>query len=434
MRKNYLFDTSSLIYDPCAYKQFPGSDCILPIVILNELDKLKKGSSEASRNARVAIRLLDEISEKGDISTGILLDNDIMLKIDVNYINLDESIYDTFGDPTYGDTQILACAYAHWLLNHDTIMVSNDINLRVKAKARGIDAQAHEGNRTSLNDLYSGVQIVNDEEAGLDLQQQGTIDPRIYGLDLNPNECILFQSENGDGIAMGKLSRQNKIKLVKKQYPWGLSARNIEQSFLIDLIMDKDIDLITVLGQAGTGKTLVALASALELVIDKKEYDKVIIYRPISVVGKDIGFLPGTVQEKLEPHFAAIMDNFEVLFGNKNSNDWKRELEMFQKKGRIEMEAITYIRGRSIPNAIMIVDEAQNLSTAEIKTILTRAGENTKIILTGDVEQIDVDDLDATNNGLTSVIEKFQTSELAGHITLTQCVRSRLAALSAKIL
>lgn len=434
MRKNYVLDTSTLIYDPCTYKQFPGSDVIIPIAVLSELDKLKKGSSEASRNARVAIRLLDEISEKGDISLGILMEDDIMLKVDANHIDLTGESYAGFGDPTYGDTQILACTYAHWINNHDTTLVSNDINLRVKAKSRGMDALAHEGTRSHFSDLYSGVQVIVDEEIGMDLQQEGFIDPRLYGLKLSPNECILFQSDNGDGIAMGRKVAPDKLRIIKKCYPWSVAARNMEQTFLIDLITDKNIDLITAIGQAGTGKTLVALASALELVLNRREYDKLIIYRPIQSVGNDIGYLPGTMEEKLSPWFQAIMDNFEFLFSGKSVTDWKRELEMFQKKGRIEMNAITYIRGRSIPNSIILVDEAQNLTPSDIKTILTRAGENTKIILTGDVEQIDNDNLDATDNGLVYAIQKFKDSDLAGHITLTKGERSRLASLAAKIL
>jgi PhoH-like ATPase len=434
MRKIYVLDTSALIYDPCTYKQFPNSDVIIPIAVLNELDKLKKGASEASRNARVAIRLLDEVSEHGDIIGGLSLEDDITLKIDTNHIDLTNIRYSGFGDPTYGDTQILACAYVHWLDNHETTLVSNDINLRVKAKARGINAQAHEGTRSHLSDLYSGVQVIVDEEAGLDLQQQGTIDPRMYGLKLTSNECVLFESDNGDGIAMGRKIAPDKLRVIKKTYPWSVAARNVEQTFLIDLITDKNIDLITAIGQAGTGKTLVALASALELVLNRREYDKLVIYRPIQSVGNDIGYLPGTMEEKLSPWFQAIMDNFEFLFSGKSVTDWKRELEMFQKKGRIEMNAITYIRGRSIPNSIILVDEAQNLTASEIKTILTRAGEKTKIILTGDVEQIDNDNLDATDNGLVYAIQKFKDSDLAGHITLTKGERSRLASLAAKIL
>jgi len=434
MNKKYILDTSTLVYDPCAYKQFPDSTVIIPIAVLNELDNLKKGSSEAARNARVSIRLLDEICERGDISTGILLDDNVMLKVDANYVDLSDISFRTFGDPTYGDTQILACAYSYWLNDHETVLVSNDINLRVKAKSRGIDAEAHQGTKFSLTDLYSGAQVVVDEEAGLDLQQQGYIDPRCYGMKLNPHECVMFQSENGDGIAMGRKIAPDKLKLVKKFYPWNIAARNKEQTFAIDLIMDRSVDLVTLIGRAGTGKSLIVLATALELVLNKREYDKFIIYRPIQPVGNDIGYLPGTMEEKLAPWFQAVMDNFEMLFATKNGGDWRRELEMYQKKGRIEMEAITYIRGRSIPNAIILIDECQNLSKDEVKTILTRAGENTKIILTGDIEQIDNSVLDATSNGLTHVIEKFKDSDLAGHITFTQGERSKLASQAAEIL
>jgi PhoH-like ATPase len=434
MRKTYVLDTSTLIYDPCSWKQFPHCDVVIPIATLNELDKLKKQSGEAGRNARVCIRLLDEISEMGDISTGIVLENDTLVKVDASF--RDEVQVVPFGDASYGDSHILACAYANWIEHpeHDVVLVSNDINLRVKAKARGIEAMSHQGDKVSLNDMYSGVQTTVDEKAGLDLLQNNTINPGDYGLTLNPHECILFQNEVGDGVALGRLVAADKIKLVRKVYPWNIAARNKEQSFAMDLIMDKNVDLVTLTGRAGTGKSLIVLAAALELVVSKREYDKFIIYRPIQPVGNDIGYLPGTMEEKLAPWFQAIMDNFELLFGNKVGSDWRRDLEMFQKKGRIEMEAITYIRGRSIPNAIILIDECQNLSKEDVKTILTRAGENTKIILTGDIEQIDNSGLDATSNGLTHVIEKFKDSSLAGHITFTQGERSRLASTAADIL
>lgn len=436
MRKTYVFDTSTLIYDPCAWKQFPNSDVVIPIAVLNELDKLKKQSGEAGRNARVCVRLLDELSDKLDITTGVVVDNDTLVKIDATYRDMSEPAYAGFGDPEYGDTQILGCALANWQEHpdHDVTLVSNDINLRVKAKSRGMDAAPHDGQRYSLSDLYAGLQVIEHEEAGLDLLQLGYIDPRGYGFKLNPNECVLFEDSGGNGVAMGRLVAPDKLKLLRKVYPWGISSRNKEQAFAMDLIMDKNVDLVTLIGRAGTGKSLVVLAAALELVISKREYEKFIIYRPIQPVGNDIGYLPGTMEEKLAPWFQAIMDNFELLFGNKVGGDWKRDLEMFQKKGRIEMEAITYIRGRSIPNAIILIDECQNLSKEEVKTILTRAGENTKIILTGDIEQIDNSLLDATSNGLTHVIEKFKDSELAGHITFTQGERSKLASKAAEIL
>lgn len=436
MRKTYVLDTSTLITDPVAYKSFPESDVVIPIAVLNELDKLKKGATGAAKNARVTIRLLDEVCDIGDISLGILLDDDIMLSVDATHRDCSLPPYLGFGDPSYGDTQILACLQDLWLRHpeRDVALVSNDINLRVKAKSRSIEAVSHENAAYSLSDLYAGFQVINHEDAGIALLQDGKIDPRVFGVKLNANECVLFEADNGDGISMGRKIAVDCVKLVRKAFPWNIASRNKEQQFAMDLIMDRNIDLVTLIGRAGTGKSLIVLATALDLVLSKKEYDKFIIYRPIQPVGNDIGYLPGTMEEKLAPWFGAIMDNFELLFTSKHGGDWKRELEMYQKKGRIEMEAITYIRGRSIPNAIILVDECQNLSKEDVKTILTRAGEGTKIILTGDIEQIDNSLLDATSNGLTHVIEKFKDSELAGHITFTQGERSKLASKAAEIL
>jgi PhoH-like ATPase len=432
-RKIYILDTSTLIFDPSAWKHFANSDCILPIVILQELDKLKKQAGEVGKNARVCIKLLDEISDLGDINTGILLDHDILLRIDTIYPDLTNGNY---GEPSYADTHILACAHRTYLENLDkeVYLVSNDINLRVKAKARGLNAISHNGDKPSFNEMYSGIQVVKDEKLGIKLQEENFIDPNLLGLKLYSQECVLFQNEVGDTISMGRKVSSDRIKIVKKYFPWGLSARSPEQHFAIDLIMDKNIDLITLLGCSGTGKSLIAIAAALELVIAKKEYERVIIYRPIQVVGNSLGYLKGTLPEKLEPHFSAIMDNFEFLLSNKAGNEWRRDLEMFQRKGRVALDAIAYIRGRSIPNSIILLDEAQNLSGEEIKTILTRAGEHTKVIITGDIEQIDRNDLDAANNGLTNIIERFKEYDLAGHMTLTRGERSRLATLASHIL
>jgi PhoH-like ATPase len=437
-RKTYVLDTSALIFDPTAYHQFSDSDVIIPGIVLNELDDLKKEPGEAGRNARVCIRLLDELIADRDIGGGISLDNNIVLRMDVTYYDPNNPTFAGFGNPNYGDTQILLCAYSHWLAHtaHDVTLVSNDINLRIKAKARGIAAVAHEEKDFSLNELYSGVQKIEDETTGLELQQQGFLDPNEYGLDLLPNECVLFEDENEDGIAMGRKVAPNKLKLIKKAYPWGLSSRNSEQLFAIDLVMDRDIDLVTVVGKAGSGKSLILLAAALELVIGRKEYEKLIIYRPIQSVGNEIGFLPGLIEEKLAPYYQAIMDNFEILFSSKSGggSDWKKDFEMFQRKGRIELAPMPYIRGRSIHNAIILVDEAQQLTREEVKTILTRAGEGSKIIFNGDIEQIDSPHLDAASNGLVYVIERFKHSDLAGHITFVHGERSRLATLAAEIL
>ena len=435
MKKIYVLDTSVLIDDPVAYKHFKDSNVVIPIIVINELDKKKLSVGDAGKNARVCCRLLDKICDRGDIKKGVLLDDNILLIVDPTYIDLNNDLYKGFGDPQYPDTNILVSTYILNAVNSGGVtLVTNDINLRIKAKARGINAIAHESAKRSISELYSGNQVIIDEDAGLDLQKKGTIDPQLYNVNLHSNECAFFEDSSNNGLALSRLISKNKLKLIKKVYPWNISARNKEQSFAIDLIMDKNIDLVTLIGKAGSGKTLIAMATALELVINRREYNKLVIYRPIQPVGNDIGFLPGTLEEKLEPWFQAVMDNFETLFQTKTGGDWRRELEMYQKKGRIELEAITYIRGRSIPNAIILLDECQNLSKEDVKTVLTRAGEGTKIILTGDIEQIDNSVLDVTSNGLTYVIEKFKNSDLAGHITFTQGERSKLATLASEIL
>jgi len=441
MRTTYILDTSALVTDPYAYKSFPHSDIIIPITVLNELDKVKKQNNDAGKHARVAIRLLDEIGNKGNIGEGVLWEDDVLIKVDIEYNDLKDPEYAGFGDPDYGDTQILACALKNLKLHptKDVVFVSNDINLRVKAKSRGLVAISHESNRYSLSDLYTGSQNIRDEFLGLELQKNGSLDSKENGLNLLPNEFVSFEDNDGNVIALGRQGFDGKLRLIKKQYPWNIAAKNKEQSYAMDLVMDPNVDLVTFIGKAGTGKSLVTLAAALELVLNRNDYEKLVIYRPIQPVGNDIGYLPGSMEEKLGPWFQAILDNLEFLLtpkgkGKKNGAEWRKNLDMFQNKGQIEMEAITYIRGRSIPNAIIMVDEAQNLSKDEIKTILTRAGENTKIILTGDIEQIDNSSLDATSNGLTYVIEKFKDSGLAGHVTFVQGERSRLATKAAEIL
>lgn len=427
MRKTHILDTSVLIHDPCAFETFHESDVVIPIAVLDELDKLKKMSNDAGRNARVAIRLLDEVSNKGDISVGILLDNDIMLKIDVNN-------YPVTGDAMYGDTRIIACAQDANKTLGDVVVVSNDINMRVRAKALGMLAEGYDHDKMSLTDLYSGIQYVRNDEAAAELLNSKAIYASDYDFEVYPNECVAFLDEDGEILAKARQFGKGNLRLIKPSYPWGLSPRNKEQEFAIDLIMDPKVPLVTLIGRAGTGKSLITLASALELTLEKRMYQKFVIYRPIQPVGNDIGYLPGTMEEKLAPWFQAIMDNFEILFTSSSGDKWKVNFDTARKKDKIQMEAITYIRGRSIPNAIILIDECQNLTKEEVKTILTRAGDNTKIILTGDIEQIDNSSLDATSNGLTYVIDRFKDSQLAGHITFTQGERSELASKAAEVL
>lgn len=794
MKKIFVLDTSALIDNPHAYDTFDNAEIIIPIAVLNELDNLKKQMNEAGKNARVATRTLDEkTSGDVDVVKGIKLSNNSVLKIDAKYRDLRGEEYAGLGDPTYGDTQILACVLEY--SKHPettTVLISNDINLRMKAKSRGVAAQTLEIGDATTEDIYSGVLEIECEEAVQSLYENKFFNPKDYEIPLYPNEFVEFYDEAGHYISSGRRVSVNEVREIKKHNAFSISPRNREQELALDILMDRKIDLCTIVGCAGTGKTLVALAACLEQVINKRAYDKLIVYRPIQVVGNDIGYLPGpqpldakvltpngwsnmgniqpndyiigsdgrakkvlkifpkgekevfkvlfsdgssteccddhlwhtttlkesqrkdglgsikslkeiketlkaystkinnhkipmiqpvsfeeketiidpyimgillgdgtlsekysvyftssdaeiqehcnqvlpndmlckiknkvgnsfnysfimkenenrlhrnsntfvkeikkyelfglksrtkfiptdykinsinkrlsllqglmdsdgfvssdgsdvsysttsdkmaqdvqfivqslggiakinnkksnylkgaesvtieskvvsislpknicpfrlsrkvdrfksrkydlsrfitdivsvgiketkcilvesedhlyatddfilthnTMEEKLGPHFTAIMDSFEVLFSAspRKQGEWRKELEMFQKKGQIELEAITFIRGRSISNAIILVDEVQNLRKEDIKTILTRAGQGTKIILTGDIEQIDDRNLDALNNGLSYVIEKFKKSDLAGHITLIDGERSRLATEAAKLL
>lgn len=427
MTSIYILDTSVIITNPSAYKDFHDAEVIIPIVVLDELDKLKKQPNEAGKNARVAVRRLDEISQNtSDLSLGILLENNIHLYIDINQ-------YPIVGDALYGDPHIISCANAirKERKKDNTILVSNDLNMRVRARALGIEAEKYDKN-VAANDLYSGVQYIqNDEMAGV-LLSKGSVKTSDYGLKINPNECVVFQ-DNGVDIAKARKTSKDTLRVIKKATPWDLEPRNTEQELAIDLLLDPRIPLITFVGNAGCGKSLLALACGLEMVLNKRIYERMIIYRPTVDVDEGIGWLPGSLDEKMMPWMQPINDNLEVLMST-GEGKAKATLEMYQKKGKIEIDALSFIRGRSIPNSFVLFDEAQNCSISQIKTVLTRIGEGTKIVMTGDISQIDNKDLDPINNGLSYVIEKFKNNSLAGHLTLTQGQRSPLATAAAELL
>jgi PhoH-like ATPase len=430
MRKIFVLDTSVLVYDPKSYLSFAKNDVIIPITVLDELDKIKKFANESGKNARVAIRNLDNISNLGEIHTGIQIENDTVIKIDV-------SAYDAVSlDPTYGDGKILACAIK--IKEHtgsEVILVSRDINLRIRAKAFGLVAQDYEKDNITSNDLYNGIRTVDNDGAGKKLLSTGIINIYKELNDMYPNEYVNFIGKHSKGISLGKRVG-DQIKLVKSNSPWGLQLKNKEQFCAVDLMMDMNIPLVSLTGKSGGGKTLVAIASALEMVLSKKIYDNFMIFRPTYTIGEGLGFLPGTLEAKIEPLFGAIGDAFSFLFPSKTKkNDgWNSQLFQYIDNGTIQKNPISYLRGRSIHNAFILIDEAQNISKDEIKAILTRCGEGTKIVLTGDPDQIDAPVLDATNNGLSYVVEKFKSSELAGSICFIKGERSALATLASEIL
>lgn len=434
MRKYCILDTSVLVHDPNSLTNFPGNTVIIPIIVLNELDKLKTFANEVGKNARICIKNLDDLCKQGAIHKGIKLQNNSTIKIDAS------QQLEKFGPDSYGDNQILACAYTYLVKNSkktnipETILVSKDINLRVRASALNIKSQDYQKGNNNINELYQGFRTITNGNIGRLLSKK-ELEVKLYKelQDLEPNECVYLESETGEGLALGRRVG-DKLISIKNKKPWGLDLRNKEQAFAVDMLCDPRIPLVSLIGKAGTGKSLCAVAAGLEMVLEQKKYSKFIIYRPIQPVGNDIGYLPGSMEEKLAPWMQAISDSFEFLFESKNGNRWKTILGRYLDEGAIQMEAITYVRGRSIHNAFILIDEAQNLSKEEVKTILTRAGTGSKIVLTGDIEQIDNSHLDAVNNGLTYIVDKFKNIDLAGHITFTKGERSALASKASEIL
>jgi PhoH-like ATPase len=420
MSKIYVLDTSAIVDEPTILYSFKDSIIIIPFVVLEELDKLKTFNNDASRNARLAIRFLDQIFEDSNIAH---IQSNCKIRIEFDYDNL-------FDDMSYGDNQIVACAVRiKKTYKKDVTLITSDINLKVKAKSMDLKAESF-ASTVSIFDMYPYLEMCSDIDllTKIQLHQQAEDDMGLVN-----NSFILFEDEYGKSQCLSRKHADGKIKLIKKHNPWGLSCKNKEQSCLVDLIMDKNVSLVTAMGVAGSGKSLLAIACALELVLEQKKYDKIIIYRPIQETGESIGYLPGSQEEKLAPYFTAVMDSFEFLLAHKNP-DWKRTLDMYVSKGKIELDSMTFIRGRSIPNTLIILDECQNVAEKDVKTFLTRIGEGSKVVILGDIEQIDSDRLNIVNNGLSKVMQKFKGSELYGHVTLTKGERSKLAAEAAKLL
>ena len=442
MKKIYVLDTSVVAYDPYCFEKFPDSDIILHVYVLNELDKIKRTASDAGKNARTFIRILDEICALGKIHEGIQIDNNINIKVDTKSGNAS-----MFGDSEYGDNQILSCAYnlKTTYKPNQIVLVSKDINLRIRAQSFDICSQDYEKETVKsskwANRLYSGIVTITSPELSGKLCKDKIIscDENEILKNILPNECVHFADEYGNGTTLGRRIK-NEIHVVRGSELWSINSKNKEQEFAANLLLDPDVSLVSLIGRAGTGKSILAVAAGLELLINQKTYNKIIIYRPMQAVGNELGYLPGNLAEKLEPWMEAIIDSLDFLTSYKKKTkgkgsfkeDWRDRLGQYADK--IYLEPITYIRGRSIPNTYMIIDEAQNLSKNEIKTVLTRAGYGTKIVLTGDIEQTDSPHLDAINNGLTHVASAFRGSPIAGHITLVKGERSRLATEASKIL
>ena len=442
-KKNYVLDTSVCLTDADVLFKFDNHDIFLPLKVLEEIDGHKKRQDSVGSNARKIIRTLDELRAKGSLERGVRLDKGKGILKVVSFTDLKQVIFPPDLDLRHPDHLIIATAKTLQAnsQNRKTILVSRDINMRVICDSIGITAEDYTSEKavTSSDELYNGFEIIPFDDEIIDRYYAGEdilIDDENVYSNLHPNQYIMMVSnanEKKSALAKFKCYHEPLKNMIHKSLPdWKIDARNKEQSFAIDMLMDPDIKIVSLVGRAGSGKTLLAIAAGLQQTIglrpDENLYSRLIVSRPVQPLGKDIGFLPGTMEEKMLPWLMPIQDNLKFLMGDRTS------LEMYMEKGKIEIEALTYIRGRSISNAFIVIDEAQNLTKHEIKTIITRIGEGTKIVLTGDVEQIDNVYVNETSNGLAHAIEKFKEFHIAGHVTFRKGERSELATLASKVL
>ena len=437
-KKTYLLDTSVYLTDADAIYAFGNNNIVIPLKVLEEIDNHKKRQDGVGASARKIIRILDELRSKGSLLKGVRLAKRKGIIYAKGY---EKSVLPPDFNINNADNEIIGVALTEKNNNPEMkiIVVSRDINMRVKCDALGITCEGYVDNQVvkDREQIYSGFvsHLVDDQI--IDRFYEGE---KIYidqeDINIFPNQMIMLVSNSNEKKTALAIFRSYKDPLKKtigkKSKVWGVKPRNKEQELALNLLLDPSISLVTLVGKAGCGKTLLAIAAALEQVVENNKlsiYKKMVISRPIQPLGKDIGYLPGTMEEKMTPWLAPIQDNLQYLMGND-----KITLDMYIDKGIIEIEALTYIRGRSITNAYIVIDEAQNLTNHELKTILTRVGEGTKIILTGDIEQIDNVYIDETSNGLTHAVEKFKEYEMTGHVTLRQGERSKIATLASKIL
>ncbi len=434
MRKHFVLDTNVLLHNGEAIESFADNIVILPMTVIEELDKFKKNNDELGRNARQVIRRLDKLRGRGRLREGVEMDNGGILKITIEKDNING----TCMDMSVPDNKILATAYTLHQQGDKVIFVSKDINARLKADALGIDVMDFEKEKCNIDELYTGVREIPVAAAVIDdFFKKETL--TMEGLNLLPNEFVMLVDEtNPKHTGLAKSKDENTITHLDSQLEsaWNLQPRSKEQRMALELLLDPSVELVTLIGQAGTGKTLLALAAGLEMTLRHKNYEKLLVSRPVIPLGRDIGYLPGSKDEKLALWMQPIFDNLTYLMGAHKGNHESvlQKVNGLIKNNEVELEALTYIRGRSIPRQYVIVDEAQNLTPHEIKTIVSRAGEGTKMVLTGDPYQIDNPYLDSSSNGLSYTVEKLKGEAIYGHITLKKSERSALAGIAADYL
>jgi Predicted ATPase related to phosphate starvation-inducible protein PhoH len=434
--KFFVLDTNVLLHNSDAITSFADNTVILPMTVIEELDKFKKNNDELGRNARGVIRSLDRLRRQGSLGKGVRTSDGGMVWITMEQ----EKAGDTGIDLNIPDNRIIATAYRLFRAGKRVIFVSKDINARLKADALGLEVQDFEREKANYDELYTGWRVLVVERAVIDRLRRDK-ELELTDQSFLPNEFILLkEAGNEQHIKIGRATSATTLQALDPRYDttFNLRPRNLEQRAALELLMNPDIPLVSLIGQAGTGKTLLALAAGMANTLKSNLYDKLLVSRPVIPLGRDIGYLPGTKDEKMKLWMQPIFDNLSYLLGMTNGGKQDAAAELGIKRlfreDRIELEALTYIRGRSISRQYVIVDEAQNLTPHEVKTIISRAGEGTKMILTGDPEQIDNPYLDSSSNGLSYTVERLKGQEACGHVTLLRSERSHLAGLAAAYL
>ncbi len=454
--KYFVLDTNVLLHNPASLFMFDDNQVVIPFTVIEELDKFKKQNDDVGRNAREAIRHLDHLRSKGRLADGVKWNgHGGMIRVDFTAPERPKAIADDVPD-----NQIIGVAWNLQKQGRRTILISKDINVRIKSDALGIVVEDFEAQKVDADHLYRGnVTISVPSELIDDLYQEKQLEierlePYLHGVgsDGNPTNITLFANEfvqlkdladeSHTGLARRLGDTDHLIPIFGPRKPVaGIMARNVEQKMAMDLLLDDEIKLITLLGSAGTGKTLLAIAAGVAKVLHEQRYDKLLVARPIMPMGRDIGYLPGDKDEKLSAWMQPIFDNLTYLLSTRSSGSQhadskptEQRIQNLLSSGQLVLEPLTYIRGRSIPHQFMIVDEAQNLTPHEVKTIVSRVGEGTKIILTGDIGQIDNPYLDGSSNGLSYMVERLKGQSIVGHVTLTKSERSDLASLAAEML
>ncbi|MBI5883209.1 MAG: PhoH family protein [Elusimicrobia bacterium] len=438
LAKTFVLDTNVLIHDPGCLTRFERSKVVLPLAVIEELDNFKRLNDDRGYSVRQAARQLDRLRSKGKLSEGVPLEHGGVLVIEYRRAEKLPSQFE--GTSIKKDNEILATALFLKEKGENVVFISKDMNLRIKAEILGIETEDYEREKAPIQGLYKGWREATVSQAEVDKLFKEHKLAELKGVeDLRANEFLILKSaENPSASALAKFKAGFGLVPLQAQHkPWGVKPLNVQQRFAMDLLMDKDISLVTLIGVPGSGKTLLALAAGLEHVFESRLYRRLLISRPVVPVGRDIGFLPGTKEEKLATWMGAVKDNIEFLCdssGQVTQEEVLSDASDIFDSDKIEVEAVSFLRGRSLPRMYIIIDDAQNLTPHEVKTIISRAGEGTKVVLTGDPYQIDNPYLDAASNGLSNLVERFKDQKVAGTVKFDKIERSGLAALASELL